>query len=206
MRKITNVLMAVLALAGISAASAAEDAIGSVMRCGGQCVRAGAGMAKSLAGGDILRLMDRLSTGSGSRLAIALDDGTRLTLGEKADIVLDDFVYDANGAARFHAAVTGPFRYVSGKLAAGAMRQASVTTPFAVIGVRGTDFWGGPIGGLNAVVLFSGSVTVATPAGSVILAAPGEGTDISAPGAPPGRVSQWSGDRIATAVATVAFH
>ena len=201
-----SVLTVLLAYAGISAAVAADAVIGSVVRCEGQCTRAGAGSPESLAGGDALRLMDKLSTGTGSRLAIALDDATSLTLGEKSDIVLDDFVYDPNGASRFHAAITGPFRYVSGKLAAGAMREASVTTPFAVIGVRGTDFWGGPIGGVNGVVLFSGSVTVTTPAGSVILSAPGEGTEVDAPGAPPGSAELWPQDRIAAAIASVAFH
>ncbi len=150
--------------------------------------------------------METVSTGAGGRLEIAFVDGTRLTLGEKAEVLLDEFVYDPAGANRFHAAITGAFRYVSGRLGAGATRQASITTPLALIGVRGTDFWGGPSNGAIGVVVFEGSVEVTTAAGSVILSAPREGTSLTGGGTLPSPVSQWSDDRIAAALASVAFH
>ena len=162
MRKITKVFAALLVFCGVPAASAAESVIGSVTRLEGPCSGLGDGYSESLAEGRGVRLMETVSTGAGGRLEIAFVDGTRLTLGEKAQAVLDTFVYDPNGASRFHVAVTGVFRYVSAKLAAGATHQAGVTTPFADIGVRGTDFWGGTLNGVSGVVIFEGAVLVTT--------------------------------------------
>jgi hypothetical protein len=206
MSKITRVLAVLFVFAGISAAAAAQSTIGNVVRCEGPCLGAGDGFSESLTGGAAVRLMERVSTGAGGRLELAFDDGTHLTVGEKAEVVLDQFVYDPNGANRFHAAINGAFRYVSGALGAGATRQASITTPFAVIGVRGTDFWGGPTGGMSGVVVFAGVVSVATATGSVVLSAPGEGTDVPVGNVPPGAVSRWPDDKVAAAIATVTFH
>ncbi len=205
MYSFTKALAFLLVLTGVSGASAAEAVIGSVVRCAGACTGTSDGASELLAGGTAVRLLETVATGDGARLELLFADGTRLTLGEKAAVVLDTFVFDPGGTSRFHAAITGPFRYISGKLGAGATRQASVTTPLALIGVRGTDFWSGPSNGVTGVVVFEGSVEVTTPAGSVILSAPGEGTNLTAPGAPPGPVANWSPARIAAARAAVAF-
>ena len=191
---------------GISATAAAETVIGSVIRSEGPCVGVSDGSSESLTGGMAVRLMETVTTGAAGRLEIAFQDGTHLTVGEKAEIVVDDFAFDPKGGSRFHAMITGPFRYLSGKLAAGANRQASITTPFADIGVRGTDFWGGTLNGVSGVVVFEGVVSVTTAAGSVVLSAPGEGTNVSARDAPPTAVTQWSDERIATAIASVTLH
>ncbi len=205
MYRIANILTVLLFFVGISAASAAETVIGSVVRCQGACLGVSTDLTESLTEGTDIRVMEKVSTGAGGRLELGFADGTHLTVGENAEVVLDEFVYDPAGANRFHAAVTGAFRYVSGKLPAGATRQASVTTPFALIGVRGTDFWGGLVGGVNGVVVFEGAVSVTTAAGSVILSAPGEGTNVSATDAPPSPVTQWSEERTSAAIATVTF-
>ena len=191
---------------GISATAAAETVIGSVIRSEGPCVGVSDGSSESLTGGMAVRLMEKVTTGAAGRLEIAFQDGTHLTVGEKAEIVVDDFAFDPKSGGRFHAMITGPFRYLSGKLAAGANRQASITTPFADIGVRGTDFWGGTLNGVSGVVVFEGVVSVTTAAGSVVLSAPGEGTNVSARDAPPTAVTQWSDERIATAIASVTLH
>ena len=70
-------------------------------------------------------------------------DGTRLTVGEKAEIVLDTSSTTRRAAtASTPRSPAVPLHLRQAR--AGATRQASVTTPFALIGVRGTDFWGGP--------------------------------------------------------------
>lgn len=205
MHVVTKALAAVFVFSGISAASASEPVIGNVMRCEGKCVGVTGATNKPLAGRDPVRLMERVSTGADSRLELGFRDGTRLTLGEKARVVLDKFVFNPNGTNRFHATVIGAFRYVSGKLGAGAARQASISTPVALIAVRGTDFWSGTLKGVTGVVVFEGVVSVATDAGSVVLSKPGEGTNLSSSDVPPTRVTQWSRERIAAALASVAF-
>ena len=206
MGNITRVLAVLIGFAGISPAAAAQAVIGSVVRSEGPCVGVSDGRSESLTGGMAVRLMEKVTTGAAGRLEIAFQDGTHLTVGEKAEIVLDDFVYDTKAGNRFHAAITGAFRYVSGKLAAGATRQASITTPFADIGVRGTDFWGGTLNGVTGVVVFEGVVSVTTAAGSVVLSAPGQGTNLSARDAPPAAVANWSDERIGAAIGSVTFH
>ena len=84
--------------------------------------------------------------------------------------------------------------------------KIAVTTPVADIGVRGTEFWGGPMDGQYGVLLLEGVVTVSNQAGSVTLSAQGQGTDIPSPLDPPGAVKPWGADKIARAVASVALH
>lgn len=153
----------------------------------------------------LVRLNDEIVTGANARLELAFDDGTRLTVGEKATVVLDRFVYRPGGESVFHAAVTGPFRFVSGTLGAGATRQASVTTPFALIGIRGTDFWGGPIDGIFGVFLLEGTITVTAGGQEVTISTPGVGVNIPAAGAVPDGVTTWPADKAARAIATVTF-
>ena len=148
--------------------------------------------------------METVTTGAGARLELRFLDGTRLMLGENAEVLLDTFVFDPNGANRFHAAIVGSFRYISGKLGTGATREASVTTPFALVGVRGTDFWSGTVNGLTGVVVLEGVVSVTTDAGTVVLSREGQGTNLTTRSAPPGPVSQWSPARIAASLAAVA--
>ena len=84
--------------------------------------------------------------------------------------------------------------------------KIAVSTPVADIGVRGTEFWGGPIEGRYGVLLLEGEVTVSNQAGSVTLSAAGQGTDIPSPLDAPGAVKPWGADKIARAVASVALH
>ena len=138
MRVVQKALAAVLVVCGLSAALAAEAVIGNVTRCEGRCIEAAANSNVLLADGDPVRLLDRVSTGADGRLEIR-SGCTQLTLAEKANGVLDRFVYNPDGTNRFHAEVIGAFRYVSGKLAVGATRQVSISTSIAELGVRGTD-------------------------------------------------------------------
>ena len=81
----------------------------------------------------------------------------------------------------------------------------AVSTPVADIGVRGTQFWGGPLDKYGVLVL-EGEITVSNQAGRVTLSGAGQGTDIPSPLDPPGEVKPWSEEKIARAVATVALH
>ncbi len=205
--KIAAIALVIVAAVGrLSApASAAEAVIGNVVRAQGPCSGVSAGVRESLVAGANVHLKEVISTGTAARLELVFHDGTHLTVGEHAKVVLDDFVYQTASMSRFHAAVTGPFRYISGKLATGATHQASITTPFAVLGVRGTDFWGGPIDATNGVLLFDGVVSVSNAAGAVVLSAPGQGTNVGGANVAPGAVTDWPADKVARALATVAF-
>jgi hypothetical protein len=80
-----------------------------------------------------------------------------------------------------------------------------VKTAFANLAVRGTDFWAGPIDGTNGVLLLTGKVEVATDRAAVLLDKAKEGTLVASRNREPGRVRPWSPERIARALAGVAF-
>jgi hypothetical protein len=78
------------------------------------------------------------------------------------------------------------------------LRKKSITveTPVAQIGVRGTEFWGGPVEGEYSVLLLAGEVNVKNQAGTVTLNSPGLATVIRSRLQAPLRPSLWSVDRI----------
>ncbi|HEY9723071.1 MAG TPA: FecR family protein [Oscillatoriaceae cyanobacterium] len=196
-------VVALLLFVGCGPAFAANP-IGKVDRVQGEAQGTSGGTTAVLVTGSPVSLNEILTTGPDGRLALTLDDGTGLTLGEKARLAVDRFVYDPTGASTLHADIAGAYRFIAGKLQLGATKDASVTTPSAVIGVRGTDFWGGPIDGEIGVVLLEGSVTVTTATGAAILATPGQGVNINA-AASLSAVTTWPDDKRSRALATVTF-
>ena len=152
-------------------------------------------------------LNEVVSTGQAARLEVTLTDRTRLTLGERAQLTLDTFVFNPNGGAgTIKFGVVGAFRFISGQVSKLANSDVNVTTPSATIGIRGTEFWGGPIDGQSlGVFLVDGAVSVSNPAGTQILNLPGQGTNIGTPGAAPGPVTFWPPDKVGRAIATVTF-
>lgn len=198
-------LLALLAPASVVSARA-DPPIGAVTRIQGACTARLNGVAEPLVLQSPVLLDQEISTGPGARLELTLSDDTRITLGEGAKLRLDSFVYaPAMGAAHMRAAVVGAFRFVSGRLGQAAGSNVAVATPVATIGVRGTDFWGGPVDSQFGVFLIEGSVRVTNAAGEAVLDAPGQGTNIARPGAAPGAVTIWPQAKVDRAVATVTF-
>jgi hypothetical protein len=184
---------------------AGETSIGTVRRVQAQ--------VDALRAADILKLSvaapleanDVLRSGERARLEAELVDGTKLTLGESAELKLDNFVYDPEYSARNRliARIKGAFLFVGGKVE-GAGSEVTIITANAVMGVRGTTFWGGPIDNAYGVLALSGVVTVSTNAGSVTLTE-GQGTMITAADAPPDAPKTWPGAKRDRAIATVNF-
>jgi hypothetical protein len=78
-------------------------------------------------------------------------------------------------------------------------------TPFATIGIRGTNFWGGPINGRFGVVLLEGRITVTQGGVTAVLEKVDDGVDLEPGRAPPGQVKTWAQPKIDRAIATVTF-
>ena len=152
-------------------------------------------------------LNETVSTGPAARLEVIFKDNTRLTLGENARLTLNRYVYNplaGRGTIRFR--IAGAFRFVSGQLSKLARSDVSVRTPVATIGIRGTEFWGGPIDGQAlGVFLVDGAVRVSNARGAQILNRPGQGTNIARAGVAPGPVTFWPQDKVNRAIATVTF-
>lgn len=198
-------LVALCLIVAAGAATAAEP-IGAVTRKQGEARAKLNGSDVTIGVGAAIFLDEKLATGAAARLEVTFVDGTKLTVGEKASLTVDRYLYRPRGLGNaFNASVTGPFRFISGKLGKAEASIAQVKTASATIGIRGTNFWGGPIDGHAGVVLLSGAITVSNGAGSVELTKPGQGTDIVGAGAAPGTVTFWPKSKVARALATVTF-
>jgi hypothetical protein len=157
--------------------------------------------------GTPVNMKDELRTGVGGRLQVTFRDNTVLTLGEHASVVIDSYVYDPDHGVGESVlqATKGAFRFATGRIKELKDKKIAVSTPVADIGVRGTEFWGGPLDKYG-VLLLKGEVSVSNQAGSVVLSKPGQGTDITSPLDAPGAPSAWPPDKVARAIDSVALH
>jgi ferric-dicitrate binding protein FerR (iron transport regulator) len=177
--------------------SAAAIAIGIVAELRGQALAELNETQRSLDFNSSVFLGDTLRTGENSRLAVLLAEKTRLRLGAKTTVTVDRFIADAGGELSL----------ASGALLLEAPAQTlpkglTVQSPFALIAVRGTVFFAGPINGVFGVFVESGSIDV-TAAGTTVRLRTGEGTDIAKAGDPPGPVKKWGKAKIDRAFALV---
>ena len=158
------------------------------------------GTTKAIIGTPV-QMKDELRTGPNARLQVTFRDNTVLTLGENARIVIDSYVYDPDKSTgeTVLQATRGAFRFVTGRLKELKQKKIAVSTPVADIGIRGTEFWGGPIDAKYGILLLNGEVIVSNQAGSVTLT-PGQGTDIPSPLDPPGEPKAWSAEKIGRAI------
>ena len=121
----------------------------------------------------------RLRTGPGSRLEVTFVDGSNLTLGENASLVVDRYVYSpGKGVGTMAMSKSkGAMRFTTGKIGSMSDKNVTVSTPQGALAVRGTDFWMGPIWGHHGAYVVKGKVDV-TAKGRTVRVNPGYGTDI----------------------------
>ena len=92
--------------------------------------------------GSTLLVSDHVNTASGASAAIVFRDGTLLTLGSGADILVRDYVFEPkNGKFAFSLYLAkGSAIYESGKIGKLSPQSVKFETPKATVGVRGTRF------------------------------------------------------------------
>jgi hypothetical protein len=164
-----------------------------------------AGQARPLLINSDVYFRDRCHSGKDARLQATLKDGTQLTLGENATLVIDEFVYDPIGSRGelLIRVIKGAFLYVGGLIEGETGAKVRIQTPVAAIGVRGTTVWGGPIDNGYGVIVLSGEVTVIGKKGTVTLKQ-GQGTMLFKDGKPQ-RAAAWPAGRMKRAVASITF-
>ena len=143
--------LATTALAGPAALAA--PAIGTSSAVRGDVFVTTSGARRAAAVRDAIRLQDQVLTKDDSALQILLLDRTTFTVGQNANLTITRFIYDpANDTGRVAAKVTkGAFRFMSGNIGKANPTNASVATPSATIGIRGTFFEG--VVGADAIAL-----------------------------------------------------
>ena len=188
-----------------SVAVAETTTVGTVDKVQAQVNATQAGQTRVLAINSDVYFRDRCHSREGARLQATLKDGTQLTLGENATLVVDEFVYDpflSRGALSVRV-IKGAFLFVGGLIEGVTGAKVQIHTPVAAIGVRGTTVWGGPIDNGYGVVVLSGEVTVTARKGTVILKQ-GQGTMLIGDGKPR-RAAAWPAGRMKRAVASITF-
>lgn len=202
------IVVTMMLLCGLVAdRAAAQETIGAVTRIQGEASGTLGNATRSLGLDAQVYLRDVLSTGEAARLEVTFADNTRVTLGQNAKLTLDAYVFKpAAGRGTIRLALIGAVRFLSGQLSKLAVSHVSLTTPVAAIGIRGTEFFAGPIDDQAlGVLLIEGAVSVSNAAGQRILNRPGQGTNIAAPGVAPGPVTIWPQAKVNRALASVSF-
>jgi len=203
-RLVLGLLM--LGLAIIPAGAA--DPAGHVTRIKGEASVASGGDRRALAQGAAVFASDTVATGKDARLELSMIDGTKVTLGDDSELLIDDYVYSPRGkTGRGALTLThGVFRAVTGALAKLAGEPFRVATPVASIGIRGTDFWGEQRADRLLIALLGGkAVVVENAAGRVTLTRRNLATRVEGAGQAPTQPFALTADQLRAAVATVAW-
>jgi len=132
-----------VALSGIAlSVSGAEPFVGSVKMAQGSAQVLRGAEKTPIREGMRLLLNDVLETAADGRLGVILEDGTRIALGPNTELKVDRFVYQPV-EGKFGLLLRlgrGALAYISGRIALFSPESVSVTTPVAVLGLRGTSF------------------------------------------------------------------
>jgi hypothetical protein len=112
------IVIAVMLVSGFASGQcAAQDAIGTVSRIQGEASGTRNGATRALGLNASVFLNEVVSTAETARLEVTFADNTRLTLGEKAKLTIDTYVFDsAAGSGTIKFGLVGAFRFVSGQV------------------------------------------------------------------------------------------
>ena len=198
-------VLASLTVLAFAPVAAAATIIGQVVATRGAVFRESAGRREPAAKGTALELGDTIVTDAGGKAKLQLNDGSIISVGEKARLTLSQYQSDANDyTTRVHAQ-EGAMRFLFQR--ALDLSRFEVQTETAVAAVRGTQFMMDVEPNHTAVALLSGVVAVTArgaPGGEVVLDRAGQGTDVRTGQAPTQPVI-WGAQRFASVLARATF-
>lgn len=119
-----------------------DGRLGTFKTVQGQVTLAQGDTRRAAVVGGALLPQERLSTGADGIAAVTLRDGTVLTLGPDSSLDLAEFDFNSTTqeGSMWVKLARGSLRVITGLIAKLQPEKVKVTTPTAVIGVRGTDF------------------------------------------------------------------
>jgi hypothetical protein len=192
-RDILGLVGTLLASAAFHAPAHAGDPAGRVEEIKGEAFADASNQHRSLEKASALFVGDRVATGASSRLTMLLGQDTTIKLGEKAQLVIDQFLSTTGGEILLQ---SGPllFDRPSGSKPV----PVKIRSSYGLIAVRGTKFFAGPSNGVFGVFVDHGTVVVSGGGSEVVLEA-GQGTNLDNPGSKPSAGAAWSPERIRAA-------
>jgi hypothetical protein len=153
----------------IGVAAAVKNSVQGILGANTRALSVGSGVFSN----------ERIRTGDDATAQLLLLDKTTLTVGPKAELLLDRFAYNPNrGAGEVVLdTVRGSFQFVTGSQDP---RKYTIKTPSATLGIRGTILKWYIVDGQLGVFLISGGIDITLPGGQIIhLDQPGTGYVIS---------------------------
>ncbi|WP_428562380.1 MAG: FecR family protein [Solidesulfovibrio sp. DCME] len=182
-------LAACLALFAAPARAAGPEQAGLVTAIEGQALATGRdGVRRALALESPVRVGDSLETGADGALQVTLQDGTAITMQASGRLEINDFLYKDQQPGAMAMAVTfltGVCRLVTGEIVKHNPERYKVNSPYASIGIRGTEIGSRVTADGQLVALLSGSpITVTGKSGEARLIAQADFGVDAAKGAP----------------------
>jgi len=162
-RALVSALLALI-LAGAAPVAAAT---GTAVGVDPEAQAEAGGESRILVVGADVQVGERIVTGARGQVQIVFDDQTRLVVGPRSALVIEDYLVRSTGSASKVAidALSGSFRFITGNSAKPAY---SITTPTGSIGVRGTAFDFAVARGTTAVLLYHGAVELCSRGGRCV--------------------------------------
>jgi len=194
-------------LAATSRPASPQDRVGVIARSQGEVHVERNGVSTKVTKGDAVIRRDQLLTGPNSRLLLSFDDGSRLTVGEDALIVVADYMREEGrrSGALILDLIRGAIRLIAVKPQEAPHKRVQVRTAAATINSQGVDLWSGPMEEKLAVLVIKGKVDVRNDAGLVILDRKRLGTFVSSRYSAPEKPVVWSPKQTRQMLHTVAF-
>ena len=129
-------------IVGTPAARADDTPIAQIKTESGTVYATRDGKRVDLKAGDELYEKDVIDTGADGAIGLTFTDNSILSLGPNSEVALSEYRFDSSN---FNGAMTtdirkGTLTMVSGDIARSSPGAMKVTTPTAILGVRGTSF------------------------------------------------------------------
>ncbi len=199
MKKLLFLLFCFFVLDTFSAKAAPEENVaGTVKYVTGSALAVQNAEIRQLKVGDPVMIGDILSTGSDSRLEIAMVDNGNFKLGAKTSFVVVDYTFGTKNDNVVMELLNGAMDGVSGQIAKANPDGMKVLTRTATIGIRGTKFFVGEMNGdgdIHVAHWSGGGVKVKNYAGEVFLKDENVGTVIKNLDKKPAKPESWDGEK-----------
>ncbi len=196
-RNVVGFVGTLLASAAFNLPARATDPAGRVEEIKGEAFADASNQHRPLEKASSLFVGDRVATGPLSRLTMLLGEDTTIRLGEKAQLVIDQFLSTTGGEITLQ---SGPVLF--DRPIGSRPVPVKIKSSYGLIAVRGTKFFAGPSNGVFGVFVDHGTVAVSGGGSEVVLQA-GQGTNLDSPGSKPSAAAAWSPERIRAAFDSV---
>ncbi len=162
---------------------ALSASIGEIIALKGSANLLREGVKKELSVGFKILKGDEMQTAKKSKLQILFSDKTVISLGQKSNFKVDEYIFSKNKNVANFSVSKGFFKSITGKIGKIAPKRFKIKTANATIGVRGTTIIGEVTQKLDIIVCSQGQIIVSSNGREVVVNA-GERTiveDMKAP-------------------------